>query len=61
MSRILSFPGLLLFLAAGLMELMWIAPIQKRTMPREGKMAQGAGICILAVGVGLYVMGQMIP
>lgn len=61
MSRILSFPGLLLFLAAGLVELAWIAPTLRPRQPRESRVARGAGVSILVVGIGLYIMGQLFP
>ena len=55
----LSFPGLLLFLAAGLMEILWIAPTLKQEKPRESRWARIAGFGILIAGLGLYIMGRV--
>lgn len=57
MSIYLSFPGLMLFLAAGLMEVLWIAPTLEAGQPRESRLARYAGIGILIAGFALYIAG----
>ncbi len=59
MSVYISFPGLLLFLAAGLMELLWIAPTLEAGQPRESRLARNAGIVILIAGLALYAAGRI--
>ncbi len=56
----LSFPGFLLFLAAGIMEILWIAPTLMSEHPRESRLARNAGIVILIAGVGLYIAGRLL-
>ena len=57
MTIYLSFPGLLLFLAAGLMEVLWIAPTLEAGQPRESRLARYAGVAILIAGFALYISG----
>ena len=58
MSITLSFPGLVLFLLAGAVEIFWIAPTTENA--REAKIAGGVGAALLCLGAGWYAAGLIL-
>ena len=55
MSTILSFPGLMLFLAAAAAEFLWLAPTTENAGEKRIAWILGWGMALL--GIGLYMAG----